>query len=105
MSKRKYRSAGEWKALIEEQIDSGLTGVAFCNERGLSAKSFYKQRKRLGYPGRQIAAQRPSSFVQVQPIVSAVASQALILHYRDSRLELGSDIEASWLAELLRALS
>ncbi len=104
MSERKYRSVAEWQALIEEQRASGLTGVAFCNERGLSAKSFYKQRKRLGYPGRQIAAQRAGGFVRVQPVGPAATSQSLVLHYRDSRLEL-SGMDVNWVAGLLRALA
>ena len=105
MNHRKHRSADEWKALIEEQMASGLTGVAFCNQHGLSAKSFYKRRKRLGYPGRQIAAPRSSGFVQIQPVIPAATSQVVVVHYQGSRLELSSEVSAAWLAELLRALA
>lgn len=104
MGHRKYRSANEWRSLIEEQIASGLTGVAFCNERGLSAKSFYKQRKRLGYPRSQIKKSSSGGFIQVQSIPTA-ASQPLVLHYGDSRLEISSRMDARWVAELLRALA
>ena len=107
MSNRKYRSPTEWKALIEEQLASGLTGVAFCNERGLVAKTFYKQRRRLGYSRGQSRSVQPGGFIQLQP-ATAVASGStgtVSLHYRDSRLELSSGVSAAWVAELLRALA
>ena len=107
MSDRKYRSPSEWKALIEEQLASGLTGVAFCNERGLVAKTFYKQRRQLGYPRGQSRSAQPGGFVRVQPAaaIASASSCAVSLHYHDSRLELSSKVSAVWVAELLRALS
>ena len=107
MSNRKYRSPSEWKALIEEQLASGLTGVAFCNEHGLVAKTFYKQRRQLGYPRGQSRAAQPGGFVQVQPVTAtaAASSCAVLLHYRDSRLELSPEVSATWVADLMRALS
>lgn len=111
MSHRKYRSADEWKALIEEQLSSGQTGIGFCNERGLSAKTFYKQRKRLGYPGRPVASApasvgQPAGFVQVQPARSrTVSTSNLILHYRDCQLALPTGTDAAFVVELMRALA
>lgn len=106
MSTRKYRNRSEWKALIEEQLASGLTGVEFCNERGLVAKTFYKQRRQLGYPPGQGRSTQHSGFVQAQPAATvSVTSGAVLLHYGDSRLELSSAVSASWVAELMRALS
>jgi hypothetical protein len=105
MSHRKHRSPSEWRALIEEQLSSDMTGVAFCNERGLSAKTFYKQRKRLGYSGRTSGPANAGGFVRVQPEASAVSSRPLTLYYRDSRLELSPETSTHWVAELLRALA
>jgi len=105
MSNRKYRSQSEWKELIDEQLASGLTGVAFCNERGLVAKTFYKQRRQLGYPRGQGRSAQPSGFVQAHPLVTPASSFTVSLHYRDSRLELSPEVSATWVAELMRALS
>ena len=105
MSERKHRPTAEWKELIEEQRASGMTGVAFCNERGLSAKTFYKQRKRLGYV-RGKASPGPGGFIQIQPgIRPSISAQPVVLHYGESRLELAADMSPAWVAELLRALS
>lgn len=40
--------AAVWSARIAEQAGSGLSVVAFCVQRGLSEKTFYKWRQRLG---------------------------------------------------------
>ena len=104
MPKGKYRSRQEWQALIEEQAVSGLSGLEFCRQRGLYAKTFYRQRKRLGYSQGQTRPSRPRGFVQVRPQASPPVNQSLVLHYRDSRLELSSGTNAQWVAELLRAL-
>jgi hypothetical protein len=31
----------EWRKLIDEQIKSGLSKAAFCNEKGIKAERFY----------------------------------------------------------------
>ena len=76
-----HRSPTEWKALIEEQLASGLSSMAFCKERGLSAKSFYRQRKRLGYTKDQPDSPRPGEFIQVQtqPACSTVSQPLIII--------------------------
>ncbi|MBT4823417.1 MAG: hypothetical protein HN976_22545 [Lentisphaerae bacterium] len=43
----KMRSAKQWRRLVQEQVGSGLSGAAFCLERGLCRKTFYTWRKRL----------------------------------------------------------
>lgn len=107
MSHRKYHSRSEWTTLIEEQLSSGLSGVAFCNEHGLSAKTFYRQRKRLGYcvRSRDLGPVSAGGFVRVQPTVLATPSSPLVLYYQDSRLELSPAVSAHWIAELMRALA
>ena len=107
MSDRQYRSPAEWKVLVEEQLASGLTGVAFCNERGLVAKTFYKQRRRLGYPRGQSRSAQPEGFIQLQPVaaVALASTGSVSLHYHGSRLELSSGVSTAWVAELMRALA
>lgn len=43
---RRGRSPQEWEALFVEQLDSGLTQVAFCRSRGLSVGAFYNAKGR-----------------------------------------------------------
>ena len=47
MGSRKYRSQAEWSALIERQVQSGLSGAEFCKRHGLVAKCFYRKRLQL----------------------------------------------------------
>ena len=45
MTKRKHRSQAEWKTIIQQQKDSGLSAIVFCRQQGLSSKTFYKHRR------------------------------------------------------------
>jgi hypothetical protein len=104
MPKREHRSNAEWQKIIERQEQSGLTGVAFCLQEGIYAKTFYRQRKILRRRG--LVAQT-KQFIQVQPkSVQAMPIQpALVLQYRDSRLQMPAGAEPLWLAQLMKALS
>jgi hypothetical protein len=85
MPNREHRSNAEWQDILERQEQSGLTGVAFCLQEGIFAKTFYRQRKMLRRKG---LVAKPSQFIQVQPKpVQAMPIQpGIVLQYRDSRL-------------------
>jgi len=44
---RKYRTSEQWQALIDQQLDSGLSAVQFCNQHDIGYASFCNWRKRL----------------------------------------------------------
>ncbi len=103
MAKRKHRSQDQWRDLIEQQAGSGLNGSAFCEQHGLSPKTFYRHRKALeGKATDSVSSQfvkvnpKPASMMPVQP--------AAVLHYRDSRLSVPAGTEPAWIAELMKAL-
>lgn len=104
MPKRAHRSDAEWQQIIQQQEQSGLTGLAFCEREGLYAKTFYRQRKLLRRKGLVAKTHR---FIQVQPKpVSALQFQpGAILQYRDSRLHLSAGTDSLWLSQLMKALS
>lgn len=104
MTKRKHRSKAEWRNLVEQQARSGLNGVAFCEQHGLSRKSFYRHRKVLD----QKAADSVSGqFIRVQPksFPKMPVQPAAVLHYGDSRLSVPAGTEPAWVAELMKALA
>lgn len=104
MTKRKHRSKGEWRHLIEQQARSGLNGVAFCEQQGLSRKTFYRHRKTLdGKAADSVAGQ----FIKVDSgdIQTTPLQPGAVLHYRDSRLQLPIGSDPVWVAELMKALS
>jgi len=104
MPKREHRSNAEWQDIIERQEQSGLTGVAFCLEEGIYAKTFYRQRKMLR---RKSLVAKPNQFIQVQPtpVKPMPLQPVLVLQYQESRLQMPSGTEALWLAQLMKALS
>jgi hypothetical protein len=104
MPKREHRSNAEWQDIIEQQEQSGLTGVAFCLQEGIYAKTFYRQRKMLRRKG---LVAETKQFIQVQPKpVQAMSIQSgVVLQYRDSRLQMPTGTEPLWLAQLMKALS
>ena len=103
MADGKYRSEAEWLALISEQLDSGQSALAFCRDHGLSAKTFYRQRKALR---KKCLIPADNAFVQVQPktVHPAAAPSALELYFQNSRLRLPPNTDPQWLAELMKAL-
>ncbi len=104
MTKRKHRSRAEWRNLIQQQASSGLNGVAFCAQRELSRKTFYRHRKTLEEKATKEAT---GQFLKVQPksVQMMPMQPGAVLHYRDSRLQLPAGSDPSWVAELMKALS
>jgi hypothetical protein len=89
MPKREHRSNAEWQDIIERQEQTGLTGVAFCLQEGIYAKTFYRQRKLLRRKG---LVAKPNQFIQVQPtpVKPMPLQPVLVLQYQESRLQMPS---------------
>jgi hypothetical protein len=104
MPKRDRLSAAEWQDIIEPQEQSGLTGVAFCLQDGIYAKTFYRQRKMLRRKG-QVAETKQFIQVQPKPVPALPTRTGIVLQYRDSRLQMPAGAEPLWLAQLMKALS
>ena len=104
MARYKHRSKTEWRNLIEQQARSGLNGVAFCEQRGLSRKTFYRHRKALEEKATKEAT---GQFLKVQPksVQMMPMQSGAVLHYRDSRLQLPAGSDPTWVAEVMKALS
>jgi hypothetical protein len=100
---RKRRSVNEWRNLIEQQAGSGLSGLAFCEQHGLLAKAFYRQRKLLSGSGLAPTV-RPFIKVDSGPVQQAATQPEAILQYRDSRLQLPVGTDPVWLAQLMNSL-
>lgn len=104
MPDREHRSNAEWQQIIGRHEQSGLTGVAFCLQEGIYAKTFYRQRKMLRRKG---LVAKSSQFIQVQPkpVPTMPIQSVMVLQYRDSRLQMPAGAEPLWLAQLMKALS
>ena len=104
MTRRKHRSKAEWRNLVEQQKRSGLNGVAFCEQHGLSRKTFYRQRKLLDEKAADMVV---GQFIKItpEPVQTLPIPPAVVLQYRDCRLQLPVGAGPTWVAELMKALA
>ena len=99
MIKRKYRSRSEWLGIIQQFKSSACTPAEFCQQQNLDYKYFLKRKRSL--------ESKNSAFVKVQTSTAkqVMPSADLVLQYQNTRLHLTTEIDAQWLAQLMRALS
>lgn len=97
----KKRSEEAWWTLFVEHERSGLSVRAFCRGRGLCAKYFSLQRRRLSAPP---LAKGPAVFV---PMKVQEASHAPLIELswdKGVRLRLPVGVSPEWVSTVLRLL-
>ena len=93
-----YR-AQEWAMLIQECNASGLTKREFCQQRGISEKSFYYWLRKLRT--QMVASATP----QLVPLEPAPATEDLLqIQYRGAELNLPAGVDMDAVAALLRSI-
>ena len=93
-----YR-AQTWAMLIQECNNSGLTKRKFCQQRGISEKSFYYWLRKLRSHMAEAAGP------QLVQLDSPVASEDMLqIQYRDAELKLPANVDIDAVATLLRAI-
>ena len=93
-----YR-AQTWAMLIQECNNSGLTKRAFCQQRGISEKSFYYWLRKLRS---QMAEAAGPQLVQLEPTV--ISDDMLQIQYRGAELKLSAGVDIDAVAALLRSI-
>ena len=93
-----YR-AQEWAMLIQECNASGLTKREFCQQRGISEKSFYYWLRKLRM---QIAESATPHLVQLEPVPAM--EDTLQIQYRGAELKLPAGVDMDAVAALLRSV-
>ena len=93
-----YR-AQSWAMLIQECNNSGLTKREFCQQRGISEKSFYYWLRKLRS---QMAEATSPQLVQLDPPV--ISNDMLQIQYRGAELKLPPGVDIDAVAALLRSL-
>jgi len=103
--KRIRRSTEVWQKIIRQQEQSGVSATAFCEEQGLSTKTFYRRRKALHLA----STETPKSFIKIEaepiPLQPTTSVQPMVLHYGEIKLSLPVSTDPSWMADLMKALS
>ena len=96
--REEYR-AQTWAMLIQECNNSGLTKRAFCQQRGISEKSFYYWLRKLRS---QMAEASGPQLVQLEPTV--ISDDMLQIQYRGAELKLPAGVDIETVAALLRSI-
>ena len=96
--RNEYR-AQTWAMLIQECNNSGLTKREFCQQRGISEKSFYYWLRKLRS---QMAEAAGPQLVQLDPRV--VSNDMLQIQYRGAELKLPTGVDIDAVAALLRSI-
>ena len=93
-----YR-AQTWAMLIQESKTSGLTNKEFCEQRGISEKSFYYWQRKLR--SHIIESSEPQLVPLDQPVVSG---DTLDIRFRGAELKLPAGVDIDAVVNLLRAI-
>lgn len=93
-----YR-AQTWTMLIQECNNSGLTKREFCQQRGISEKSFYYWLRKLRS---QMAEATGPQLVQLDPV--STPEDMLQIQYRGAELKLPPSVDMDAVAALLRSI-
>ena len=103
MKPRIRRSQSEWQSLLKVQRESQLSVADFCRQQELDAKYFSKRKRAFEI---QATKSPQSRFIKIQPSPpSQVSNPGLVLHHQNTRLVFQVDVEAHWVADLMKALS
>ena len=93
-----YRTQ-EWAMLIQECNASGLTKREFCQQRGISEKSFYYWLRKLRT---QMVGSVAPQLVQLEPVPAM--DDTLQIQYRGAELKLPAGVDIDAVAALLRSI-
>ena len=93
-----YR-AETWATLIQECNNSGLTKREFCQQRGISEKSYYYWLRKLR---NQAAKSAESQLIKLDP--AQTEEDILHIQYHGAELRLPSGVDMDVVAAVLRSI-
>ena len=103
---RTFRSPDQWRQVLIEQAQSGLTISAFCRQHKISTSGFYTQRKK-----QSVVTAATSAFVgtkvteKTSTEIHRDVKQTIVLELSAARLKLPIETPATYLITLLNGLS
>jgi hypothetical protein len=103
MTKGLRRSEAEWQGIFQQQNDSGLSVVTYCQQHDLCSKTFYKHRRDVK-AGKNTDLSS-GGFIKIKKPSSPAPEAVCVLHYQNCKLQIQSNIDASWVARVMKALS
>lgn len=83
--KRQYRTANQWREIVEAFHRSDLTRTEFCKQHGIAASGLYNWQRKLEQPCASPSSNK-DAFVEIQPPAASTDTPSPIW---DVELELG----------------
>lgn len=87
----------QWRALIDEQAQSGQSAVAFCAARGVDSKYFSLRKNQLA----KMSDENRFVAITTKPL----DNQSIQLHVGVTQLRIPAAVSPQWLADLVKALA
>jgi len=97
----KTETLEKWQDLIQQQSMSELPITHFCKLKKISPTCFYKYKRQLK-TNAQVRAKK--AFIKVQSPETSNVTDVIKIQYQQTTLSLPSNLEAVWIANLLKAL-
>ena len=103
---RTFRSQDQWRQVLVEQAQSGLTISAFCRQHNISTSGFYTQRQK-----QSVVTVSTSAFVSTTVTeknstkVHRDVKQTIVLELSAARLRLPIETPTHYLITLFNGLS
>ncbi len=89
---QRRRSVKAWRRMLARFEESGLTAVAFCKHEGISSKSFYRWRLRLGGESDQALVAKAAQLTNKTPGFIELGELRSGGSRFEVRLELGAGV-------------
>ena len=93
----KRRTQAQWRALIEEHAQSGLTAVEFCRQHGINDKYFSLRKQSL------LKEEPKSKSFAVARMTTATST--IEVKTGHAMISLPATQPAAWLADFVKALA
>jgi len=84
-NRKHFRSESEWRKIIQDYTQSGLTQEAFCQQAGIPKSSFYKWHRRLKTAS---SARDTAGFIDIRTLASVKKDKPTW----DIELDLGNGV-------------
>jgi hypothetical protein len=100
------RTAKQWQALINKQLQSGQSAEQFCHKRGISAAYFSQIKRKYSVQKPEITSP-DAGFIKLptaSPGQRGHLSMGVQLEFRGARITVPEHYSPIWVADLLKAL-
>ena len=92
---KEYKTKEDWRLLLREQEESGLTVAAFCRKKNIHPNAFYYKRKEY----------RTGQFVKLSvPAVDISGASGIKISIENITIEPGTDIRENQLKLVIRSV-